>query len=319
MKRLTALTVVLALAFVITAVAPMPASAKENNGQDFGQKIESRIQKLKDKLFKFENKEKKEDREENEDRDDDRKHNSDDCVPFGIKNAKGIEKRIQNGKGLPPGIAKKIDDDKFCNGTSTPPAQATTTLKITEISATKATSTASISWRTNIASVGEVRFSSTTPVGTTTVQSDAGLKTLHTVTLSGLTPNTTYYYVVVARDTNGNVKESATRQFKTNALAQADITAPSIVYSTKVDLLATSTHLVWITNEPTTGKIWVSTSTPVDTSATSTVNDSSLSYFHNVMVGNLATSTTYYYTIMSTDASSNSTNLTGGTFTTLAQ
>ncbi len=321
MKKLTITTLVIALAFVVVSATPSQTLAKENKGgQTFREKIEAQIKKLQDKLFKFENNQ-GQNNNDHGDRDDD-------CIPFGIKNAKGIEKRVENGKGLPPGIAKKIGDNKFCNennnGTSTPPTGTTTPHvlmpRILDINVFKATSTATISWKTNKTTVGDVRFSTATPIASNSaVLTDANLSTLHTVSLTNLTPNTVYYYVVTARDASGNVKESVTKQFQTNALAQVDTTAPTVVYSAKVDILATSTRLVWITNEPTTGKIWISTSTPVDNSATSTASDATLSYFHNVFIGNLATSTTYYYTIMSTDAVNNSMNLTGNSFTTLAQ
>ena len=331
MKKLTTLTLVIALAFVV--VSATPTLAKENgkkNGQTLRERIETQIQKLQNRLANLDNNDS--DHEDKDKKDKKNYNNNDrdeDCIPFGIKNAKGIAKRIENGKGLPHGIAKKIGDNKFCVGnhngngtTTTPTTTPVVSPKILDINVSKATSTATVSWRTNINTVGEVRFGSTTPVtASSTVLTDATLTTLHSVSLSNLSPNTTYFYVIVARDTNGNVKESVTRQFRTDALAQpvVDTTAPNIVYSTKVDLMATSTHLAWITNEPTTGKVWVSTTTPVIVSATSTQSDVTLNYFHNVMVGNLATSTLYYFTIMATDASNNSTSLTGGTFTTLAQ
>jgi hypothetical protein len=57
-----------------------------------------------------------------------------------------------------------------------------------------ATATATITWQTDIATTGVVKYGTTADLGTTSAATASGLS--HSVTLTGLPFNTTYYYVV---------------------------------------------------------------------------------------------------------------------------
>lgn len=76
---------------------------------------------------------------------------------------------------------------------------------------------ATITWATNEPTQGQVYFDTTTiradeatgphqqPYVSGTLAADTRLQTAHGVTLSGLQPNTTYYYLVRALDSDGNI------------------------------------------------------------------------------------------------------------------
>lgn len=84
--------------------------------------------------------------------------------------------------------------------------------------------TATISFMTNESSLGTVYYSNsplqtvenqsnfTAPtIGGTAVQSNSGYVTSHNIQITNLTPNTTYYYRVMARDAAGNTSVSVER------------------------------------------------------------------------------------------------------------
>lgn len=85
----------------------------------------------------------------------------------------------------------------------------------------------------------------------------------------------------------------------------ADVTPPNILFATNVGVNASSTSLIWVTDEASDSKIWVSTTTPVATTTAPTASSSGLSYFHQLFVPGLATSTLYYYVVSSTDVAGN--------------
>ena len=298
-----------ACAIVISSAQPLLVSADNGSKSDKNGKSErSKDDKKSDK----------------KDKDDDKRFDKK-CYPWGILHAWGIDKRLENGKGFPAGLFKKFAkcDGQHGHGTTT----ATTTPdtiapKISDIRVAKATSTASVSWKTNESTTGSIKYGTNSDLASGTTVNDGSLILNHKIDLTGLAADTTYYYMITARDVSGNVKESSILNFKTNQIPSVpvvDTTAPQIMYATTVDLKATSTRAVWITNESSDSKIWISTSTPVDTSVAPTASSTSSVYYHDLSLGNLATSTTYYYVLQSTDASGNKGTLTGNFFQTLAQ
>lgn len=156
-------------------------------------------------------------------------NNNDDCLPPGILHAPGIAKRLENGKGLPPGLLKLKKDCQPGHGdhghaTSTPPT---------------ATST-------------------------------------------------------------------------------PDIIAPQITFATSLNVTASTSRLIWVTNEAADSRVWTSTSSPVATTSATAASNSTLTFYHDLTLTGLATSTQYFYTVGSADASSNLGILEGKSFTTLA-
>jgi len=88
---------------------------------------------------------------------------------------------------------------------------------ISSINAGSLSSTgAVITWTTNTASSSQVAYGTTTSYGTLSPLNSA-LVTSHSVTLSGLTPSTTYHYQVQSKDSSGNLSVSGDNTFTTLA------------------------------------------------------------------------------------------------------
>ncbi|HKV32265.1 MAG TPA: N,N-dimethylformamidase beta subunit family domain-containing protein [Candidatus Dormibacteraeota bacterium] len=95
--------------------------------------------------------------------------------------------------------------------TSAPPA-----LQVTGVQANPGTISAVINWQTNNAASSRVDYGATTAYGSTA--SDPNSVTSHSVTLTGLTPSTTYHYQVTSVDGFSQTASSADAGFTTSAL-----------------------------------------------------------------------------------------------------
>ncbi len=142
------------------------------------------------------------------------------------------------------------------NGAPTPPPPPpsdTTPPTISSISVSNITTTgATVSWTTNESATSQLQYGPSTSYGSVT---NSNGTTNHTVTLSNLTPNTTYNFRVSATDTSNNNSLSTNQTFTT---AQV-VTPPSTPAST-VDLRANnSTSNITITAGNTFTLSWTST------------------------------------------------------------
>ncbi len=140
-------------------------------------------------------------------------------IPPGLLIAPGIWKKMGTstvpsplpGQVLPPGIAKKLNGQATTTKDTTAPVISSLTASST------ASTTLSISWTTNESTKGRVWLSTTTPVsisGAATAASGS-YKTSHMFDLSNLMASTTYYYVVSAEDSSGNLATSTEKSVMT--------------------------------------------------------------------------------------------------------
>lgn len=83
-------------------------------------------------------------------------------------------------------------------------------LSVTGITA----STATVSWNTNEASTGKIRYATTSPLSN--VLESTALTLSHAFNLTGLTASSTYHYVISSVDGAGNATSSAELMFTTN-------------------------------------------------------------------------------------------------------
>ncbi len=141
---------------------------------------------------------------------------NDDRLPPGVRNAPGIEKRIENGKGLPKGLLKFLNGFTRGHGssthaTSTPPATTTpdTTAPgiLSSFAHTVSTSSASFFALTNEKTDAKVWVGTTTPVSTSgaATASSSALVSFHDVKVTGLASSTLYFYVLGVSDSSGNM------------------------------------------------------------------------------------------------------------------
>jgi len=168
-----------------------------------------------------------------------------------------------------------------------------------------------ITWSTDKATTGRVSYGVTQDTPTTMV--DPNLSKSHSVRITGLSPQTDYFFKVSATDAAGNGPTvSGVVPFTT--LAAADTTPPNVTSGPMaVGIGEKSVTITWTTDEPaTSGVSW-----NVNGTNYGVLQDSSLSTNHTVTVTGLTAGTTYNFTVSSTDASGNGPSLQSGKFTTL--
>lgn len=192
-------------------------------------------------------------------------------------------------------------------------------VKISEPRIVEATTTASIVWTTNVSTVGYIKFNTDkNAVASSTKITEASSDFGHKINLTGLIPNTVYYYIIGGTDSQGTVAESKIGHFKTKKIETVDSSLPKVLFSGTLKVGANIANILWVTDKPTTGKVWVSTTSPVVTTGTPTKTTAASSNYHNVEITGLATSTTYFYSVSSLDVLGNTVSATGS-FVTTAQ
>ena len=195
----------------------------------------------------------------------------------------------------------------FINRTGTTPEVNVPNISVLnqpDVSAQSITETsATIKWTTNKPATGIVKVRDSNDVVIDT-QPQTALVNEHSVTISGLSPNTKYYYTVTSTDSDGKVKTSEESELTTSGTATvtADKTAP-MISGINVSIITESSAIVtWLTDEDATGQVKYSkdgqntATTPPETNPTKT---------HSITLTNLNSGTPYTFTIISKDAAGN--------------
>ena len=162
-----------------------------------------------------------------------------------------------------------------------------------------------INWTTDIPSTSYVNYSTNQDLSSSVRFGSAELVTEHSVTLSGLNTDSIYYYLVDSTDESGNIGEDANGGSYYNFSTSEDETAPVISGVSAPIITASSVAIVWTTNELASGKVSYSTTSgdyddESDLLYTPVIN-------HLITINNLEESTTYYYTVESSDENGNTT------------
>jgi len=215
-------------------------------------------------------------------------------APGWIRKNDGERPIVPNCQTLPPGIWNKLYGTSSSTTTSTvdvtPPV-------ISGVIVSASTSSVTVGWVTNELATSQVLYGTTTALGLST-GFDSTLIANHSQSISGLTPNTAYYYAVQSKDASGNLASSVQQSFTTASL---DVTPPVISGVTSAAASTTAT-ISWTTNELATSQVSYGTST---TLGLNTVLDSNLVTSHLQTLSGIATGTTYYYSVKSQDGSGN--------------
>lgn len=170
-----------------------------------------------------------------------------------------------------------------------------------------------ITWTTDENSDSSVEYAdeSITSASTTSEESDTTDVTSHSIEISNLDEETTYYYIVKSEDASGNVSESSEFTFTTSEMP--DETAP-VISAISVTASGTVAVITWATDEETDSKVSYAIDSIASSSSVSEVSNSEYVTDHSIELTGLATSTTYYFTVESSDVNDNTSVSTESTF-----
>ncbi len=128
----------------------------------------------------------------------------------------------------------------------------------------------------------------------------------------------TYTITFSVKNDAGLTTQSTTSVTVSQATTTTDTTPPSLTNIAVGSVDSTQATITWVTDENADSRVWVGTSTNVDTSASSTVSDGTLVTAHSLSLTGLSASTTYFAVVGSTDASGNMSTSSPVSFTTPA-
>ena len=150
-----------------------------------------------------------------------------------------------------------------------------------------------ITWTTDRLADSTINYGNTSLLGLTAY--DSNFLFDHSVTLTGLTPDTFYYFDVASTNLYGNTT------FDTNGGEFYNFTTmmspPSISGVNASDITDTLATIIWTTDQLANSTVNYGTSTSLGF----TIPDSNLSYSHTINLTGLTPNTLYYYEITATN------------------
>src|SRR3989344_1130955 len=177
-------------------------------------------------------------------------------------------------------------------------AQVPQPLQITDVTIVSITDRgATISWKTNREATGRVDYGILSRDYKWSVNTNLE-KTEQTITISGLFPETTYYFRIVARDDFGEVS-SFEKLFETKKLS--DNKAPIITGVVVANLTGTTATIQWRTDEPATTEVEYGFTNLYGQSKT----DGRRVGVHDITLNNLRIGNLYHFLVKSKDADNN--------------
>ncbi len=168
------------------------------------------------------------------------------------------------------------------------------------------TSSAVITWSTNQPASSRVDYGTTLAYGSSSPE-DPALVTNHSVTLTGLSAGTPYYFRVVSEDGGGGSAESGGHTFETDP---ADLVISNVAVT---NISQSSARIRWSTDRPASSQVlYGETAAYGEDSGV----DPTLETSHDVFLTGLTSDTDYHYAVVSVDSNQNSTQSADATFTT---
>ena len=174
---------------------------------------------------------------------------------------------------------------------------------ISLISGSKDNSTSiTVTWTTDENATSQVKYSTdsglagaiTYPTSDTTAD-----KTSHSISLTGLTACTQYYFIVISKDSANNTKESTPIQ----NINLSDGAAPIISSETAGSITETSATITWTTDEDATSQIKYSTASDLSGAITYPTSDTTADKTsHSISLTSLINAKAYYYKVVSADS-----------------
>lgn len=181
---------------------------------------------------------------------------------------------------------------------------------LTDIGVVATTDTAMFTWTTNEDSTSAVYLSTNESFNlddTDTISMEnLSLTSEHSLEMTNLMPNTTYYFAISSVDAADNYSLSTIASFTTDKLP--DVTGPIIMNVSGVASVNEITGS-WKTDEPATSAIYTSTASgfALDDANVLITEDTSLTTDHQLTIDGLTTGTTYYHRIVTEDEFGNKT------------
>lgn len=190
------------------------------------------------------------------------------------------------GFGLAEQTGTNLDPKLTVEYTLDPPV-------LSNLSASNVTSdSALITWTTDISSDSEVTYDTSSPVtdGDPSVY-DGTATTTHSVTLSGLTGNVTYYFFASSTASNGLTGTSTESSFMTSVVDIEGLHADNIG--------AGWADIKWTTVSSATSKVWYSLTSPVSATNFTEVASTTTATDHTLTLEGLLHNAIYYYVAVS--------------------
>ncbi len=157
------------------------------------------------------------------------------------------------------------------------------------------TSSVTITWDTNELARRQVEYGLTTSYSASTTLSTAS-STSHSVTITGLTPATTYNYRVIGYDQSNNQANSSNNTFTTQALF-------GVANPVATPTSGTAATITWTTPQAGSSYVAYGLASSSLTATTSEADTSPRVTSHTVNLSGLLPCTTYHYRVYSRDAS----------------
>ncbi len=258
---------------------------------------------------------------------------------FSVSNATSLS--IDQGVGSVTGLNSKTVSPSAnttytltaTNGTGTVTAQTvvTVTAVVQDITAPVissitssgvTTSAALVAWSTNELADTQIDYGTTAAYGQTTTLNTT-LSLTHSVSLASLSPSTLYHYRVRSKDASGNIAVSGDNIFTTSVSVVLDIIPPSAISNLSSSAITPSSALLSFTSPGNDGAAGTAASYDIRYS-TSPINSANFSSARTVtgepvpfLSGTLQTytlvglnsATTYYVSMVTSDASGNTSSL----------
>ena len=157
---------------------------------------------------------------------------------------------------------------------------------------------AAITWNTDKLADSQVEYGTSTAYGSSTAINTAQV-IAHSVTLSGLSPNTLYHYRVKSRDASGNLGVSGDFTFSSSP---NNGVPPTISAVQAVAVSNTSVYITWNTSAAVSSQVEYGTTAAY---GTSTPVDSTPVTNHSVQLNGLTPGSIYHYRVKSGDQCGN--------------
>ncbi|MBI4993385.1 fibronectin type III domain-containing protein [Candidatus Wolfebacteria bacterium] len=186
--------------------------------------------------------------------------------------------------------------------TVAPPADTTGPAFISVATASSLETEATVVWTTDELAYGFVEYGETASYGLSTPKS-ASAAMDHTVSITGLTPGTTYHYRIVAEDESGNISYSQDRTLETAVeLVAIDNVPPEITNISVANITTSEATVSWMTDELAQGKIEYGKTAEYGASSLLTIDYATE---HSAPLFNLDPDTEYHYRVVAQDESGN--------------